>query len=75
MYAISDFRVGDRVELHPATDLWMRGARFGNIEGVGRSFITVRLDTTRRARLPPSDIWNIISLAHERQTLVAADVW
>lgn len=21
--------VGDRVELHPATDLWMRGARFG----------------------------------------------
>jgi hypothetical protein len=23
--------VGDRVELHPATDLWMRGAKFGRV--------------------------------------------
>lgn len=22
---------GDRIELHPATDLWMRGARFGRV--------------------------------------------
>ena len=25
------FKPGDRVELHPATDLWMRGARFGTV--------------------------------------------
>lgn len=25
------YGVGDRVELHPGTDLWMRGARFGEV--------------------------------------------
>jgi len=25
------FKPGDRVELSPATDMWMRGARFGTI--------------------------------------------
>ena len=25
------FKVGDRVEMHPATDEWMRGDRFGEI--------------------------------------------
>ena len=27
---------GDRVALHPATDHWMRGDRFGTIHGFGR---------------------------------------
>jgi hypothetical protein len=41
------FAVGDRVELHPGTDMWMRGARFGTV--VGRSLtsqdaIRVELD-------------------------------
>lgn len=26
-----EIRTGDRVELHPATDLWMRGARYGTV--------------------------------------------
>lgn len=25
------FEVGDRVELHPGLDLWMRGARYGEV--------------------------------------------
>jgi len=25
--------VGDRVQIHPATDLWMRGARYGVVVG------------------------------------------
>jgi hypothetical protein len=25
------YTVGDRVELHPGTDLWMRGARYGRV--------------------------------------------
>jgi hypothetical protein len=33
-YDGSPLRVGDRIELHPATDLWMRGARFGTIVGL-----------------------------------------
>ncbi len=30
------FRVGDRVQTHPATDHWMRGDRFGTVEKIGR---------------------------------------
>lgn len=25
------YGVGDRVEIHPSTDLWMRGARYGKV--------------------------------------------
>jgi hypothetical protein len=28
-YDGNGYNVGDRVELHPGTDLWMQGARFG----------------------------------------------
>lgn len=31
------YQVGDRVELHPATDLWMRGARFGEVVGTSQT--------------------------------------
>ena len=37
--------VGDRVELHPATDLWMAGARYGTVTRTGRTRVTVKLDT------------------------------
>ncbi len=30
-YDESAIRVGDRVELHPGTDLWMAGARYGKV--------------------------------------------
>ena len=30
-YDGSTFTVGDRVELHPSTDTWMQGARFGTV--------------------------------------------
>lgn len=26
--------IGDRIEIHPATDLWMRGAKYGVIVGI-----------------------------------------
>jgi len=28
------YGIGDRVELHPCTDLWMRGARYGVVVGM-----------------------------------------
>ena len=28
------YTVGDRVEIHPGTDLWMRGARYGVVVGI-----------------------------------------
>lgn len=37
-----DYRIGKRVELHPATDRWMRGDRYGVILSISkrsRSFL------------------------------------
>ena len=28
-----EYTVGDRVELHPSTDFWARGARYGEVVG------------------------------------------
>jgi len=33
-YDGNGYATGDRVELHPGTDLWMRGARFGEVIGI-----------------------------------------
>ncbi len=41
------YNIGDRVELHPATDLWMRGARFATVVGMTtteRDRVRVELD-------------------------------
>lgn len=41
------YMVGDRVELHPGTDLWMRGARYGTVVGTSstpRDRVRVELD-------------------------------
>lgn len=31
-YDGNGYTVGDRVEIHPGTDLWMRGARYGTVK-------------------------------------------
>jgi hypothetical protein len=41
---LEDFAVGQRVQVHPACDLWMRGARYGTVEKVGRQYIHVHID-------------------------------
>ena len=47
----ADFLPGERVELHPATDLWMMGARFGEVVKVTRTRVHVRLDVGRTVKL------------------------
>lgn len=37
-----------RVELHPATDAWMRGDRFGTVTKIGRVYFTVLMDKSKR---------------------------
>ena len=44
----SDFRTGDRVELHPATTMWMRGDRYATVTRVGSTRVTVHLDRSAR---------------------------
>ena len=39
-----EFKVGQRVQTHPATDRWMRGQRFGTVEAIGKRTIWVRFD-------------------------------
>lgn len=53
------FPVGERVEMHPATDLWMRGAKFGTVVDTSRirPFLWVKLDRLRgRVRVHPDNL-------------------
>jgi hypothetical protein len=47
MFAIL-VKLGDRVQLHPATNWWMRGAKFGTVTKIGRKRVWVKLDATGR---------------------------
>lgn len=40
----SDFQVGRRVQLHPATDRWMMGDRYGEIVKVTSRTVHVKMD-------------------------------
>jgi hypothetical protein len=54
---LSDFQVNDRIEFHPATDMWMRGARFGTVVKIGRKLLTVHVDHLgRTVRVAPENI-------------------
>ena len=56
-YTIDHFTVGMRVEMHPATDLWMMGARYGDVVKVGRTKVHVRLDRIPGVRrIPPRNL-------------------
>ncbi len=48
LYTVADFRPGTRVQLHPGTDLWAQGARFGTVTRTTRQRVYVRLDRTGR---------------------------
>lgn len=47
---IQDFNVGSHVELHPCTDQWMMGDRYGEITGLSnKDGVRVRLDKSRKS--------------------------
>lgn len=54
--SVSDFRVSQRVELHPGLDLWMMGARYGTVMSLGRLNVIVELDRMpgSRKKIRPS---------------------
>lgn len=57
---LNDFDEGQRVELHPACDVWMMGDRFGTVARVGRRLVHVRMDRSRRTlRLLPRHIGSV----------------
>jgi hypothetical protein len=52
--------VGARVELHPATDAWMMGDRFGVVENVGTTRVQVRLDSGRERLIRFENIMSVV---------------
>ena len=48
-FAVSlGIETGTRVQLHPATDAWMRGDRYGTVVKIGRRLISVKMDVSGR---------------------------
>ncbi len=62
MFTLNDFTKGDRIEMHPATDVWMRGARYGTVVGITRKNLRVELDRHegKVCRVAPENIGSII---------------
>lgn len=58
------YGIGDRVELHPGTDLWMRGARYGEVVGFSltpNDRVKVKLDKLPRRKFSGSaDTFRVI---------------
>ena len=52
--------VGRRVELHPATDAWMRGDRYGEVVKIGRTLIHVRMDRSGKVRKVSADLLTVV---------------
>ena len=49
--------VGDAVQFHPATDIWMSGDRYGTVNHVGDSLVTVHAwSSGNRYRVNPENL-------------------
>lgn len=58
---IANFKLNDRVQLHPATDTWMRGDRFGTVVAIGRKLLRVKMDRSQRTlSLLPANIMEVV---------------
>lgn len=57
---ITDFKVGDRIQLHPATDLWARGLKYGTVQKIGRKLLHVKLDNGWKWRVNPVNVLEIV---------------
>jgi hypothetical protein len=49
-----------RVELHPATDAWMRGDRYGELVDTGHGFGIIRMDRSGRDLKVSNDLYTVI---------------
>jgi len=56
-FSVDFFRMGDRVQVHPSTNLWMRGARYGTVmwHANGAKTLIVKLDALLRDRIISRD--------------------
>jgi hypothetical protein len=53
--------VGKRIQLHPGTDQWMMGDRYGKVTRAGKDLVTVKMDRSGRSlRVRPAHIGEVI---------------
>jgi hypothetical protein len=58
---LEDLKKGDRVKIHPATDAWMRGLRFGVVVTVGRKWVKVVFrEHAITQKFAPENIWDVV---------------
>jgi hypothetical protein len=59
---LHDFAVGERVELHPATDAWMQGDRYGQVVLLGRRYVHIKMERSGRVlRKAPRHVMKVAS--------------
>jgi hypothetical protein len=58
---LKDFKIHNRVQLHPATDTWMRGDKYGEVIKIGTKLIHLKMDSGKVIKISPSIIWEIVS--------------
>lgn len=63
--------VGQRVEISPTTDTWMRGDRFGEIVKLGHSWVHVKFDRSGRTLRVAAPI--LRSISQPRRTSLGND--
>jgi hypothetical protein len=57
MQTLRDLKVGQRVQLHPATDRWMRGDRWGVVYKLGRKYAELVMEVSgHHVKVSPEDI-------------------
>jgi len=57
----TDLAPGERVELHPSTDRWMQGDRFGVVSRIGRKWVSVRMDRSgQEIRVAPAVLGKVV---------------
>ena len=56
---VTDFKVGERVQFHPATDFWMRGRRYGTVESLGTTYVSVMSDDGRLLKVYPHNLLHL----------------
>jgi hypothetical protein len=69
---LSDFTTGMRVEIHPATDAWMRGDIYGAVVKIGRKYVHVKSDATGRTRPITPDLLRAVRM-HADGSVIYSD--
>lgn len=62
MVPLKELKPGMRVELHPGTDEWMRGDRYGEVVERGTKTAVIKLDKSgRNLRCRPENLQRIVT--------------